>query len=150
MTDRLRKALLRIYDLAENRPDIRQEARAALDATPPAVDQTNPRSRWHQEETEFGRRSWACIPITDALLAYIDGLAEALRAYIDHDLGGVHVTPGEEVADYEACETLHYRFGALAYPDKASEYGRLLAERDRLIGQGVDPADLDAPLPPGK
>jgi aryl-alcohol dehydrogenase-like predicted oxidoreductase len=39
--------------------------------------------------------------------------------------------------------------------DVASEYGRLLAwrdrlmaERDRLIGQGVDPADLDVPLPP--
>lgn len=32
--------------------------------------------------------------------------------------------------------------------DLPSEYGRLLAERDRLIGEGVDPADLDMPLPP--
>ena len=33
-------------------------------------------------------------------------------------------------------------------PDTGSEYGRLLAERDRLISEGVDPADLDSPLPP--
>jgi hypothetical protein len=32
--------------------------------------------------------------------------------------------------------------------DVASEYGRLLAERDRLIGIGVDPADLDIPMQP--
>jgi hypothetical protein len=29
--------------------------------------------------------------------------------------------------------------------DTASEYGRLLAERDRLIASGVDPADLQIP-----
>jgi hypothetical protein len=109
------------------------------------------RERHHRKRGDPCRSCYEDQPCSaNRLLAYIDGLAEALRAYIDHDLGGVHVTPGEEVADYEACETLHYRFGALAYPDKASEYGRLLAERDRLIGQGVDPADLDAPLPPGK
>jgi len=33
-------------------------------------------------------------------------------------------------------------------PDTGSEYGRLLAERDRLISEGVDPADLASPLPP--
>ena len=32
--------------------------------------------------------------------------------------------------------------------DNASEYGRLLAERDRLIEQGADPAELDMPLEP--
>lgn len=32
--------------------------------------------------------------------------------------------------------------------DTASEYGRLLAERDRLLSAGVDPSDLDTPLPP--
>jgi hypothetical protein len=30
----------------------------------------------------------------------------------------------------------------------SGEYGRLLAERDRLIGQGADPADLLIPEPP--
>jgi hypothetical protein len=29
-----------------------------------------------------------------------------------------------------------------------SEYGRLLAERDRLISEGVDPDELEMPLPP--
>lgn len=32
--------------------------------------------------------------------------------------------------------------------NNASEYGRLLAERDRLIAGGEDPADLEIPLPP--
>lgn len=30
----------------------------------------------------------------------------------------------------------------------ASEYGRLLAERDRLIADGADPAELLVPVPP--
>ena len=33
-------------------------------------------------------------------------------------------------------------------PDHGSEYGRLLAQRDRLIASGVDPAELEMPLPP--
>ena len=37
---------------------------------------------------------------------------------------------------------------AVPFEDDASEYGRLLAERDRLIASGVDPADLEMPLPP--
>ena len=32
--------------------------------------------------------------------------------------------------------------------DLGSEYGRLLAERDRLIASGVDPAALEVPLAP--
>lgn len=32
--------------------------------------------------------------------------------------------------------------------DLGSEYGRLLAERDRLIAAGVDPGELEMPLPP--
>ena len=32
--------------------------------------------------------------------------------------------------------------------DNASEYGRLLAQRDRLIGEGVDPAELLVPMRP--
>lgn len=32
--------------------------------------------------------------------------------------------------------------------DVGSEYGRLLAERDRLIADGADPSDLEMPLPP--
>ena len=32
--------------------------------------------------------------------------------------------------------------------DLGSEYGRLLAERDRLIAEGADPADLDVPTEP--
>jgi hypothetical protein len=32
--------------------------------------------------------------------------------------------------------------------DHASEYGRLLAERDRLVSQGVDPDELLVPIPP--
>jgi hypothetical protein len=35
-----------------------------------------------------------------------------------------------------------------AATDDASEYGRLLAERDRLIAAGVEPAKLEVPLPP--
>ena len=35
-------------------------------------------------------------------------------------------------------------------PDTASDYGRLLADRDRLIGEGVDPDDLLVPEPPAK
>lgn len=33
--------------------------------------------------------------------------------------------------------------------DRGSEYGRLLAQRDRLVSQGVDPAELLVPHPPG-
>lgn len=33
-------------------------------------------------------------------------------------------------------------------PDSGSEYGRLLAERDRLIADGIDPADLVVPEVP--
>ncbi len=32
--------------------------------------------------------------------------------------------------------------------DLGSEYGRLLAELDRLLASGVDPADLETPLRP--
>lgn len=32
--------------------------------------------------------------------------------------------------------------------DPASELGSLLAERDRLIAAGADPAELELPLPP--
>lgn len=42
------------------------------------------------------------------------------------------------------------RFAALSTgaPDTGSQYGSLLAERDRLVASGVDPADLDVPLAP--
>lgn len=42
------------------------------------------------------------------------------------------------------------RLAAKETPDTASDYGRLLAERDRLIGESVDPADLLVPEPPGE
>jgi hypothetical protein len=32
--------------------------------------------------------------------------------------------------------------------DHGSEYGRLLAERDRLVAAGADPAELETPIPP--
>jgi hypothetical protein len=35
-----------------------------------------------------------------------------------------------------------------ARTDDPSEYGHLLAERDRLIEEGVDPDQLDLPPPP--
>jgi hypothetical protein len=36
--DTLREALLRVFDLAEDRPDIREVARAALEAEPVGLD----------------------------------------------------------------------------------------------------------------
>lgn len=52
-------------------------------------------------------------------------LRAALVEYIDHDLGGVHLGKGQGLSDYEPCEELHLRLGALAYPDKAMEYALL-------------------------
>lgn len=40
-------------------------------------------------------------------------------------------------------------WGWSAPEDDAGEYGRLLAQRDQLVGEGVDPADLLVPDPPG-
>jgi hypothetical protein len=103
MTDQLREAARALLDYLDaggvtyGRPLVAEgriaDLRAALDATPPAVD--------------------------------VERLAEALRR---HDCDNSTPTACAQVI--------------------AGEYGRLLAERDRLIGQGVDPADLDMPLPP--
>jgi hypothetical protein len=73
MTDQLRKTLLRVYDLAENRPDIREVARAALDATPPAVDGVmwgfiDPETGDFIGVTEEGmRQRWATTDTEDRL-----------------------------------------------------------------------------------
>lgn len=62
--------------------------------------------------------------------ADIDELRAALREYIDHDLSGVHIEPKDEgLAGYESCEHLHYRLGALAFPEKAAEYAALQRAR---------------------
>ena len=47
----------------------------------------------------------------------------------------------------ERCRTVLAEYARLAAEpsDLPSRYGALLAERDRLIADGVDPADLDVP-----
>lgn len=58
----------------------------------------------------------------------------------------IHVAPyhcAPESASCPMCAALGPR-----PMDLGSEYGRLMAERDRLIGGGVDPAELDVPEPP--
>jgi hypothetical protein len=72
--------------------------------------------------------------------------AEAMLTTVDRAFEGLAVripNPGQRRQIVNAAEVLR---AALARPGHGSEYGRLLAERDRLIAEGVDPAELELPL----
>ena len=111
--DALREALLRVYDLAEDRPDIREVARAALEAEPVAGDgpettcQRCERSNvwsWHapsplwnavMRDPETGTDSWSivCPPCFSELAERkniggptIDGRRRLVWCFRPHDL----------------------------------------------------------------
>jgi hypothetical protein len=153
MTDQLREAAqlaLSCLDVMVDRQTLtgaqraREALRAALDATPALVD--------------VERLRYSLEAIRDAHDKDPDGgMGYTPTGYGSIDPACLVCGTSDEYAVEWPCSTRQHAEAALYdlarlgdTPDDASEYGRLLAESDRLIGQGVDPADLDAPLPPGQ
>jgi hypothetical protein len=82
-----------------------------------ALSRENSQSRWHQEQvTKDHRRSWACIPLNDAIQAVEDaartpgepGLREALRDAHERlmEIGATNHWPGDDPEGCEWCAAL--------------------------------------------
>jgi hypothetical protein len=165
----LREAAQRVVDYAKaHEPDNRQDferLEAAL-ATPAASSEAaalpgdsrpdvdlDELSAWAVRYA-LGRATYAVHNVCDVIERRRDALRPETRAVIVRDIDHYASRVGRigmEI-DHDRWMRLRAALDPAAprepTPDTGGEYGRLLAKRDRLIADGVDPADLDVPERP--